>query len=330
MILPSTRLTAIFVSGDSVSPLPVPLTAVIEVFTLSTEPREFAEDPAGKAFHGAPSALVGFIAQRGARTGWVGLQFDGEKRTYFYERPAHVAGLLALEAPPWVRTRIGLRDSLANIRAAVDTLGDGLQRYEPGTKLPLGTWVFLKGEAFGVVVSHAGDGQPGALLTQAKRGLDYVPFQAALAQAWWKPSASARRYTEERNDEAYVDLCAELGRLRLWAHLEGDHALTDSPFFKHTRAAGEPHMHAPLVALLNKGPSDQNDWIAYLMDYGEGIQPAGKARPGDFLFLSNGRGIALDNGEMLFVTDDKLRIGPQRQVKYVWRPTARKREADSA
>lgn len=313
-----------------VSEVPVSRAALTEVFTLSLQPRELAEEAPARAFYGEPSALAEFVGRRDPGSPWEARVVDSDKRTFFYKEPTHLAGLLTLKAPPSVRERILPRGSFRGVRVAVDTLGEGLARYEPGTQLPLGTWV-LADNAIGVVVTRTDKGLPGALLTYSDGGLDYEAFSEAEPQSFWKPSVTPRRYTEDTNDEAYVDLGAQLGRLRLWAYAQSEHTFIDTPFFNLDAYLGEAGLKPELETLLRKGPSSTNDWLAYFMDYGEGLQHGARPRPGDFLFLEGGgRGMALDGGEMLWASNRKLLIEPVQRVKYVWRPTPRQRAVPTA
>jgi hypothetical protein len=309
----------------------VPLAALSEVITLSLEPRELAEEAPAQAFYGTPSALQEFVGRRNPGTQWEDQLLGGDKKTLQYKEPQDLAKLLTLKAPGWVAERLLRRGKLEGIRFAADTLGEGLVRYAPGTPLPSGTWVFLKGDTFGVVVSTQPDGQPGAVLTHTAGGLEFVRFDAASTDTSWRPSVTPRRYIAEANDAAYTDLNGELGRLRLWAYAMGDESTYENPFFKHAASFGEARMQPELQVLLKDGPTGTNDWMAYLMDFGEGVQPAGSPRPGDFLFLrGGGRGVLLDRGEMIWWANQRIRLEPARDVKYVWRPTARRREASAA
>lgn len=304
----------------------IALESLLEVYTLSLDARPLAEEAPAREFYGTPSTLDELAARRDPGVLWEDAVVDGEKLRLFYNNPQDLAKLLSARAPQWVRARLFPRSKLEGIRAAVATLGDGVVPYVPGTPLPLGTWLFVGAGGFGVVVSRHEDGTPGAMLALGTNGLGFLPVEAAKVEAYWKPSAAPRRYTAESQEEAYTDLNGELGRLRLWAYAVSDKSLYDNPFFKHAASFGEPRMRPELAALLKEGPGDTNDWIAFLMDFGQGLQPGGSPRPGDFLFLHGGaRGVALDGGEMVWWESQKVRLGPVRNVKFVWRPTAKKR-----
>ncbi|MCP3139234.1 hypothetical protein [Pyxidicoccus xibeiensis] len=308
-----------------VSDAPISRAALTEVFTPSLQPRELAGEGGAREFYGASSALAEFVARRDPDKSWEDRTVDGAERTFFYKEPKDLAALVSLKAPAWIRARIVPRASFEGVRVAVDTLGEGVVRYTPGTQLPTGTWCFSD-DAFGVLVASTEEGLPAVLLTYADKELSYEPFDAVGPHSFWRPSVTPRRYTDDTNDEAYSDLGAELGRLRLWAHAQAEETFSDNPFFRHDAYLSESKLKPELKALLRRGPSETNDWLAWFMEYGEGVLLGAKPRPGDFLLLADGgRGVTLDSGEMLRVSDRTLVLEPLRRVKFSWRPSARKR-----
>ena len=301
----------------------IPLAQILAAATLGLEPRPAVTGDAARAFDGTPSTLAGLIQRRRPSVAWEEHVVDGDKLTLFFGHAQDRARLLALGAPAWVRTRIAHRTGLDGVRAAVDTLGDGVRAYSGGP-VPVGAWLFLRGDDFGVVLATTPTGAPGLMIANGGNSFDFTAVDPAAIVGWWAPSAEPRRYTELTCPEAYADLNRELGNLRLWAWTSSDRY--QEPLFRHAGEYPDSTLLPAIQAILRgASATDANDWLAVLNGYGDGVMP-GAPQPGDFVFLDGGGlGIALDHGELLTWRSPRLQIVPLAGVRALWRPSARKR-----
>lgn len=303
----------------------LPRAALETVWTPARTPRRLPADDPATAFYGEPSALFALVDRRapGSPRGEERQRVGGETYLLSYSAPADVARLLALGAPAWVRGRLFEAEDLDALRERCATLGVGLRDDAPDAPLPPGTWLFLGRGDFGVVLTTTPEGLPGTMLTHGPGSLDLRPVPHAERRAYWRPAATPFAYTGAAAGEAYADLDAFVGLLRVRGL---ERASRSQPLFKDPELLRSGVWRADLVKVLRRGPDAAEEWPAYLTGFGQGLVEGDGARPGDFLLLRQDRqALALDADEMLLWNGDAWRLGPRRGVTRVWRPSARPR-----
>lgn len=161
------------------------------------------------------------------------------------------------------------------------------------------------------------------MLTHGAQSLDLCPVPHGERRACWRPAVTPFAYTGAPDSEAYADLDAFIGLLRVRGL---GHASRSEPLFKDPELLRSGAWRADLAKVLRRGPDAAEEWPAHLAGFGDGLIDAGAARPGDFLLLRQDRqALALDAGEMLAWNGDGWRLGPRRGVAHAWRPSAQPR-----
>lgn len=178
----------------------VPAESVVWAWTPSASPRDLVDDPGIAAFYGDPSALERLVHLRStAAIPYEEHNYGGESYTCFYTRPSDVVRLLSLNAPSDVRDVLWAKPDteFAELRAALDHLGVGVQPYQPGTPVPHGAWLLGK-STVRVVLLATSKGEPALVLgpgveSLGDPGIWIEETPAHGLTEMWLPSVEPRR-----------------------------------------------------------------------------------------------------------------------------------------
>jgi hypothetical protein len=310
----------------------VPLQAIYLTNALSMERRAIAEGEEAHGFYAGGDTLYNLMHQA-LESRSLKLTFEQSEQTLWTNEADALPRYAALQAPEWILARFLRTGSVASAREVARGLGDGIQPYDGQRPLPYGTWVFLNGGDFGLVVNNTPEEMPAVVLQATSQGHDYFHIAPARIQSFWIPSVRPFRFVEQAETPAYSDLNRLIGKLRVWGSLSA----YDVPVLRQGYLQDAGAIRPEVLAVFRSSPLTSSEWVWYLNDLGEGLLPsATPPSPGDVLIFRMGellnQAIYLGNEQMAYVDKRKsenFTISKPENVLGVWRPSAKRRAAGS-
>ncbi|MGB3469174.1 MAG: hypothetical protein WBA74_28065, partial [Cyclobacteriaceae bacterium] len=246
------------------------------------------------------------------------------------------AQYLCLGAPNWVIRRFLKMGRDHHITGVLNTLGEGVQRFESKTEVTPGT--FLLDEAknnIGVVIATNSNGRPVQMIKTRNEASGTIVIREVVSDTikyFWTPSIVPFQYSKDEVNSAYKDWNRFLGNLHIYLSVWGKLGSSFNAIFGFQSVKDEEIIGKKLFEVLdNARGKTHEDWYQYLSGIGKGLQKpdAIKIQAGDFLFhsidssvRSFGTGIAISNTEMIFLeySYSQFRKGTIDQILAVWRP----------
>jgi hypothetical protein len=315
----ASALRHALIATDSIGFLSTELTgpSILEVWTPTTQPRADLGSEEQLRFYGDPPLLWSLM--RDLETGTIQGTADGEETSLNLGDPDEFAMAMAMGAPAWIRRRLWKAKDLDKPQVALlrrlDTLGKGVL---PGDNadVRVGTWVFLKGGGFGVVVLTAS----GPNLMVVGPDFDVTEVERTRVQQVWEPSTDARAYAGKV--PGYTDANAAIGMLRVWGQEKAESAV---PLFGDPDLLESTFLSPELAGVLSAGPTSAEEWGDFLESQKDAFTKVGKddMAPGDLVRQKDKQGIVVGDGEVVQWDGSKLTLVKQERFDGGLRPTGR-------